>query len=94
VYRGKALPELAGRYVFGDWSRNFGVPQGTLLVATRPAAEGTPWTVERIEVVPELTGVFVIGFGQNNDGELYLMTNGSNGLTPGKGRVWKLVPAK
>jgi glucose/arabinose dehydrogenase len=94
VYRGKALPELAGRYVFGDWSRNFGVPQGTLLVATRPAAEGAPWAVERIEVVPELTGVFVVGFGQDNDGELYVMTNGSNGLTPGKGRVWKLVPAK
>ena len=31
VYRGSAIPELVGKYVFGDWSRSFSEPDGTLL---------------------------------------------------------------
>src|SRR5215211_2393926 len=30
VYRGKALPELQGKYVFADWSRNWAVADGVL----------------------------------------------------------------
>lgn len=94
VYRGRALPGLAGRYVFGDWSRNWGLPQGLLLVATRPAEAGARWAVERMEVVsPEKWSGYVTAFGEDAEGELYVMTNGSNGLTPGRGKVWKLVPA-
>ncbi len=53
VYRGKVLPELAGQYVFGDWSANMAIPDGCLLVATRPQA-GLPgtsskqWKAERV----------------------------------------------
>ncbi|MBL9173781.1 MAG: PQQ-dependent sugar dehydrogenase, partial [Verrucomicrobiales bacterium] len=94
VYRGKAIPGLVGRYVFGDWSRNWGLPQGLILVATRPADGGARWTLERAQVVqPGDFAGYITGFSQDADGELYVMTNGSNGLTPGKGRVWKLVPA-
>lgn len=94
VYRGKAIPGLVGRYVFGDWSRNWGLPQGLILVATRPADGGSRWTVEPAQVVePADFGAYITGFSQGDDGELYVLTNGSNGLTPGKGRVWKMVPA-
>jgi len=93
VYRGKAFPDLVGRYVFGDWSRNFGLPQGVLLAATRPAEASKPWTLEQIEVVdPQKFAAFITAIGQDDDGELYVMTNGTNGLTPGNGKVWKLVP--
>ncbi|WP_235808234.1 PQQ-dependent sugar dehydrogenase [Methanoculleus horonobensis] len=37
VYNGTALPELAGRYVFGYWSTGFDVANATLLAATPPA---------------------------------------------------------
>ena len=95
VYRGKALPELAGRYVFGDWSRHWALPQGVLLVATRPGTTGARWTVERLEVVePSDFSGYIVGFGEDADGELYVLTNGSNGLTPGKGNIWKLVPSR
>lgn len=95
VYRGRALGDLAGHYVFGDWSRNWGLPQGVLLVARRPDAATSRWKIDPIEVVsPEKFAGYITGFGQDNDGELYVMTNESNGLTPGKGRVWKLVPAR
>jgi glucose/arabinose dehydrogenase len=94
VYRGKALPELAGRYVFGDWSRNWGLPQGVILAAQRPGTGSGRWSVSPVAVVqPQNFSGYVTGLGEGRDGELYLLTNGSNGLTPGKGRVWKLVPA-
>ena len=89
VYRGKALPELAGGYVFGDWTGIQGQPQGRLFVA-RPAENGGPWTVDLIRVGRPYG--CVCAFGQDNDGELYVLTNGSTGLTPGRGKVWKMVP--
>jgi glucose/arabinose dehydrogenase len=95
VYRGKAIPSLAGRYVFGDWSRNFGFPQGLLISATPPAAGETKWTLDSMTVAaPERWSAFIVAFGEDNDGELYVLTNQSNALVPGKGRVWKIVPAE
>lgn len=95
VYRGHDLPELVGHYVCGDWSRNWALPQGQLLVARRPApGDSGPWKVEPIELAsPEKLGAYILAFGQDADGEIYVLTNGSNSLIPGKGRVWKLRPA-
>ena len=94
IYRGKALPELTGDYVFGDWGRIWGVPSGTLLVAHRPKSGPGPWTVEPLQLgTPSKIASYIIGFGEDNEGELYVLTNGNIGLTPGKGEVWKLVPS-
>ncbi len=91
VYRGKALPALVGHYVCADWSRGWAMPQGRLLVARRPVDGTARWTIEPIEVSkPEKWPVYVTALGEDADGELFVMTNGSNGLTPGKGRVWKM----
>lgn len=92
IYRGKAVSGLAGDYVYGDWARIWGVPSGTLLVAHRSAEAGTQWAVEPLEIVsPAKIGGYVVAFGQDDEGEIYVMTNGNIGLTAGKGRVWKLV---
>jgi len=94
VYRGKALPELRGDYVYGDWGRIWGVPGGTLLVAHRPKSGGASWAVEPLALgTPTKVASYIVGFGEDNDGELYVLTNGNIGLTPGKGEVWKIVPA-
>jgi len=37
IYRGAALPELNGKYIFGEWSSGFNNGDGTLLVSTPPA---------------------------------------------------------
>jgi len=94
VYRGKALPQLAGKYVFADWSRNFALPDGALFVATRPGSAGEKkWTLEPLELVsPKKLGVFIVAFGQDADGELYVLTNGRNMITGNTGKVYKLVP--
>jgi glucose/arabinose dehydrogenase len=102
VYRGKALPQLTGQYIFGDWSRNFGLAQGVLFAATRPAKEGAQWSLRTL--VPEShpgpesrrgqhIGLFIWAFGEDADGELYVLTNQYNGLAGKTGSVWKLVKA-
>jgi glucose/arabinose dehydrogenase len=94
VYRGSALPALAGQYIFADWSQNWGLPQGVLLLGRRPES-GTRWTVEPIQVSnTEKFRAYITGMGQDNTGELYVLTNGSNSLIPGKGQIWKIVPAQ
>jgi len=92
VYRGTDLPELHGRYVFGDWSTGFSVPDGTLLVAT-PGPEGL-WQLEELAVTnrPDgRLGHFVLGFGQDADGELYVLTSDSSGPSGTSGRVYRLA---
>jgi glucose/arabinose dehydrogenase len=66
IYRGSALPSLAGNYVFGEWSTGFLRGDGTLLASAPPAGYGidlyprdmgtvTPqtnrmWTTQEIQV--------------------------------------------
>jgi len=89
MYRGKALPELAGAFVFGDWAGIQGQPQGRLFVS-RPTPDHKAWPVELIRVGKPYG--CVCAFGEDNDGELYVLTNASTGLTPNGGKIWKLVP--
>lgn len=86
VYRGTALPALAGRYVFGDWGS--GAPTGRLFYLD--AAN----TVTELRIGPgdRQLGLWLKGFGEGPDGELYVF--GSRWLGPsGKtGRMLKIVP--
>jgi Glucose / Sorbosone dehydrogenase len=94
VYRGKAIPSLQGKYIFGDWSRNFGLPQGVLAVATPPADPSSKWTYEPLEVAsPEKWTAFICAFGEDDDEEVYVLTNQTSTIVPGRGRVWKIAPA-
>ncbi len=94
VYRGKALPQLTGKYVFADWSKNMGLPQGVLYVAAK-GADGK-WTLDHLE--PEShtgqgIGAYVWAFGEDKDGELYVLTNQTGALGNNSGKIWKLVKA-
>jgi glucose/arabinose dehydrogenase len=98
VYRGKALPELTGKYIFGDWSRYFVKGEGILLTATRsPEKDVAAWSLDhiRLEGHPDgkITG-FIVAFGQDEEGEIYVMTNSSSVLLGKNGKVWKLVAGK
>jgi glucose/arabinose dehydrogenase len=92
VYRGKALPELQGKYVFADWSRNWAVADGVLLVAS-PGAENK-WTFQHLQVEGfDKPGIraYVTAFGEDNEGELYVLTNGRNSLTGATGKAFKII---
>jgi glucose/arabinose dehydrogenase len=92
VYRGDALPQLAGRYVFGDWSREFEEPDGTLFVAS-PRKKGL-WLMQELRVANRPSGRidhYVLGFGQDLSGEVYVLVTESTGPTGATGKVFKLV---
>ena len=92
VYRGKALPPWQGKYIFGDWSRNSIKGDGALFAATKGA--NGKWTFERIVPTshPESLGAYITAFGEDAEGELYVLTNDRNGVTGTTGKVFKLVP--
>lgn len=93
VYRGDALRQLRGRYVFGDWSRGFAQPDGTLFVAA-PRATGL-WPMQELRVSTSASGRlghYLLGFGQDADGEVYVLTTNNAGPNGTTGRVYRLAP--
>lgn len=90
VYRGRALPELAGKYVFADLNVDL-LTRGRLYVAS----EGDDgWTFEELLLSNLETGrlgQFVYALGEDADGELYVLVNSTGGATPGAGSIFKIV---
>jgi len=92
VYRGASLPQLRGLYVFGDWSTGFGTPDGTLMVA-RSRPRGL-WHLSELLVDgrPDgRLGHFITGFGQDEAGEVYVLTSDTSGPSGANGRVYRLT---
>jgi glucose/arabinose dehydrogenase len=97
IYRGRALPHLAGRYVFADWSRQWAAADGRLFVGTRPAQGTGNWTIEPLPLSshPDLKlGMYVLALGEDDSGELYVLTSQRAGLVDRTGAVWKLIPSE
>ena len=97
IYRGTAMPELTGYYIFGDYHSGADAPDGTLLWASpQPAGEGALWTWGELAVAGTESGrlgEYVRGIGEGPDGELYVLTSQSQAPAGDTGKVWKLVPA-
>jgi hypothetical protein len=96
VYRGRAVPALAGRYVFADlskdWSGTTPVPRGSLLVAD-PVAGGGPWPWRRLAVAGKpILEEFVSGMGEDGAGELYVLVRSRLGPEGTSGRLLRIVP--
>jgi len=77
VYRGRAIPELVGRYVYGDFvsGRMWALTVDDAGIAT--ANHALAWN-----------GLPIFGFGEDADGELYVCTSSPTGQG-----VFKLVPS-
>ena len=88
VYRGAEIPQLKGKYVFADWTVNWALPMGAVYYADM-TADGSKWTLHDLPGA-KLQG-YVTAFGEDADGELYLLSNKSNGLSQRWGKVFKLV---
>lgn len=97
IYRGTMFPGLAGRLVFGDFSRPpFGGPaDGSVFLGT----ETSPGVWERTEPFIS-TGIdgrlkrFIMGFGQDAVGEVYLCTNTMGTPFGTTGTVFRIVPSR
>jgi hypothetical protein len=81
------VKHLRGHYVFGDYSAEIG-----------DAAAGHLYTLGRHNQVQELVAsnrhplkLAVLGFGQDREGELYLLANSTGTLNGNTGTVLKIV---
>jgi glucose/arabinose dehydrogenase len=95
VYRGSAIPDLVGRYVFADYSAQRQTSEGvelggTLLVADPGPGGAWPW--RPLVIAGEGLDEYVTGIGEDADGELYVMVRSQQAPADSAGRVLKLVP--
>jgi glucose/arabinose dehydrogenase len=67
VYRGKAIPELAGHYLYSDYCAGF---LRSFLYTGGAATRQTDWNVSGIGSI--------VSFGQDGQGELYMLSSNGN----------------
>lgn len=96
VYRGVALPAWDGKYVFGQWSQGFNPPDGGLFVAAVPSEDASGlWKFNDVTINNRDGGTlnaFLLGFGQDTAGEVYVLTSQRTGPAGTTGQVFRLVP--
>jgi len=89
VYRGSLSPNLEGKYVFADWSKNFILPRGKLYYLE----ETEPNTWQRFEfqlAKDKMLKRFILGIGEDESGELYLLTTRTPGSLLKSGEIWHI----
>jgi glucose/arabinose dehydrogenase len=91
VYRGDH-DDWDGVYFFGDWSRQFAVRDG-VLYAGRMNDNGE-WSMEdvTIENMPDFNS-YILAFGQDNDGNVYVMPSDTTGPVGALDTVYQITPA-
>jgi glucose/arabinose dehydrogenase len=94
VYRGNSIPGFQGKYIFGSFGQTFTTPDGELFIAN-PAGPGL-WKFDEIDLksFPNDLGHYLKGFGQDNDGEVYVTASTLLGPSGTTGKVFKLVRVK
>ena len=91
VYRGSRVQSLRGMYVFGGATRAFASPDGSLFMATPQTSGLWPMRELLINGTTRLNHV-VKGFGQDQEGEVYVMASEVLGPTGSTGKVFRLAP--
>ena len=86
MYTGSTSSALRNSYVFGDWSRSFNTPDGRIFYLN---------SENEIREFDYITrpNIFITGFGQDNQNELYVVGGQSSRVTDEpSGSLIKLVP--
>lgn len=95
VYRGSALPDLQGKYIFGDYTSGFLAADGLILAATEQA-DGS-WSTVELRIVNRDEGelsLYLYAFGTDLTGEMYVLTNDVPSPRGTGGAVYKITPAQ
>jgi glucose/arabinose dehydrogenase len=95
VYRGNEIKGWDGKYVFGTFSQSPTTPDGELYIATPQWGSGSSWSFEKVSLKsnPNNIGYYLKGFGQDDNGEIYLTVSSTLGPQGNTGKVFKLVAA-
>lgn len=93
VYRGTKIPEWQGKYIFGSFSQSPSTPDGELFITTPLGGPGTNWSFEKLMLKENSSdlGYYLKGFGQDNNGELYITVSSNAGPGGNTGKVYKLL---
>ncbi len=94
MYRGIAIPEFFGKFIFGDWSTDFTKTDGTLLIAE--PSQGL-WKIKEIKIANRTNGKIgeaILGLGHDADNELYVLTTKKIGPDSNTGKVYKIIPKR
>ncbi len=97
VYRSGEIPGFDGRYIFGAWSAgatDSGSLPGRIFIADEQP-EGL-WNFDELTLtnMPDGSiGAFVLGFGQDLAGNVYVTVTDNFGPSGATGRVYRIAPA-
>jgi hypothetical protein len=87
VYEGDDEPDLTGKYIFGVLTQSPDGMNGAVFAADRT---GATWNYEKLSI-SNTTGneleEFVLGFGQDNSGEVYVLTSAG---AENSGKVYRI----
>jgi len=95
VYRGTQIPELVGKYVFGDFSSTFASPDGRIFYANLTSGQIEEFILDGGDLP---LGTYVKSTGIDSSGELYFLVGANLGpfeTSGGQrlGQVLKIVPS-
>lgn len=94
-YEDDGIPDLSGRYVFGDFSRSYERPDGSLFAASPPTNGSDEWSMEKLVVENSANGrlnQYLLAFGRGSSGALYALTNETGAPSGESGRIYRLAP--
>jgi hypothetical protein len=94
VYRSNSIPGLQGKYLFGNFSSDF-APTGEVYVSN-PSESGL-WSYEKLSFKSfgsNNIGHYVKGFGQDLNGDVYVLGSTRLGPAGNTGVVLKIVGEK
>lgn len=94
VYRGTAIAGWDGKYLFGSFSQSPTTANGELFIADMMAdKDDANWNYKEVSLKssPNDIGYYLKGFGQDDDGEVYLCVSSASGPQGSTGKVFKLV---
>jgi glucose/arabinose dehydrogenase len=87
VYRGTESEEMFGKYIFADWSTSFVRADGKIYYI-----EESNGIWERYELVPsDAFNRFILSLGEDENGELYLLSKTTLGPSGNSGDVRKII---
>lgn len=92
VYRSNKVTKLNGKYLFGVWAQKDDKASGAIFAAD--VANGSSnWIFDKLTIQNQPNkelGYFLLGFGEDNKGEVYVLTIDEEGPHGNTGKVFKI----
>jgi glucose/arabinose dehydrogenase len=91
VYRGTALPTFQGKYFFGMFATLNNALSGKVFSANMTGTGSWSYSPLAITGYPTDLGTYLKSFGQDQSGEIYLLTSDQGGPQGNTGKVYKII---